>query len=201
MGIQGGKGHLFLSHKRKTYSSVVKQRSFSSCKQSNCWELIRSTRLNPKLVLCDSGATDLVLLQVQRAFHAGFFFDIFLFLSSPVKTCNPKPSPLLLCTGGIPGERWWERGRRGRNSCDGFPVSSPTPFLAQECFTSQDFPSSLSCWCTQDLHTLSIRLKVQGLGKRGRHFILKFCSWSFRCGSVGCKPDQYPWRFGFDSLG
>lgn len=127
-----GRSHLFLSHKRKLIHQLSSRGAPDPANRGTTETL--SAVPTPSPSWCcrenDAAATGLVLLQVKRGIRSGLLLTSFL--SSPVKTRTPKPSRLLLCTGGIPGESVRERKKRGKQ-----------PFLTQEYFTSQDFPSSL----------------------------------------------------------
>lgn len=183
MGIQGEKvTHSCLT--KRTCPSIVRQRSFRSCKQGNCWDLISNTQLHPKLVLQGKWWWPWVLSYFRC--KEGFIllsFDIFLFCSIPVKTCTPKLPPCLLCRG----ENFWREHERneekGKMAVVIFQIS-PIPFLTWECFTSQDFPSSLPYSGSRSLYPFNHRSKIQNRGIRGENSILKFCSIYIQFSSV-----------------
>lgn len=126
-----GRSHLFLSHKRTLIHRLSSSGAPDPANRGITETLSAVPTPSPSWCCRENAvATGLVLLQVKRRIRSGLLLTSFL--SSPVKTRTPKTSPLLLCTGGIPGESVRERKKRGKQ-----------PFLIREYFTSQDFPSSL----------------------------------------------------------
>lgn len=154
-----GRSHLFLSHKRKLIHQLS-SRGAPDPANRGITETLSAVPTPSPSWCCrenDAAATGLVLLQVKRGIRSGLLLTSFL--SSPVKTRTPKPSPLLLCTGGIPGEREEEEGETAFSHSRIFHI------------TGFSFFSSVLLIHPRSSYPFNHRLKTQGGGKRGRNCI------------------------------